>query len=205
MKLNIVINKKVNNIIGSLANNMGTSKRNVISFALSSILEDRVTKEKMEELKENIHLDYKTTVTVNDEFNEKLNAMDRFGLSKSKYYGYLICDYFYNQEDHQCLNQKDVDNEKSYVMFHLDEKEKENLVKIAEAKSMTVNSLFIHYILNEELEMGLLKPERNPVMLQINLTNQVKENLNQNAKKNNVSMQFYLRQIAAKIEKDHQL
>jgi len=199
MKLNLLINKEINTIISDLAKNMGTSKRNVISLALSSILEKDITKDHLEGLKDRIHLTYETTVTVNEEFNQKLNAVHRFGLAKWKFYGYLVCDYFYKNSE-KPLNDT-IENEHTYATVYLDGEQKENIQQIAEAKSMTVNSLFINYIINGDMEVKLPQQEK----LILGMTENVKNELEKKAKKQNVSVQFYLEQIAAKIEEDFKM
>ncbi|PDM39036.1 hypothetical protein CN643_16035, partial [Parageobacillus yumthangensis] len=73
MKLNIFINKEINHFIELAAKKMGTSKRNVISIALTDILNKSYTQDEIEKLKESIQLDYATTVTINEHVAEKID------------------------------------------------------------------------------------------------------------------------------------
>jgi len=75
-------------------------------------------------------------------------------------------------------------------------------MNIAQDKSMTVNSLFIHYLVNKDIDIKLLPPEKNSVKLTIGMTKRVKNILTKKAKEKNISNLFYLQQIARQIEKD---
>lgn len=202
MKLNIMINNEVDTIISNTAKSMGTSKRNVISLALSSVLEKDISKDYMEEIKETIHLNYKTSVTVNKEFDKKLSSINRYGIAKYKFYGYLICDYFYKQNNRKAAPGYSDEDEHSYSVVYLNAELKQKIMNIAQDKSMTVNSLFIHYLVNKDIDIKLLPPEKNSVKLTIGMTKRVKNILTKKAKEKNISNLFYLQQIARQIEKD---
>jgi hypothetical protein len=79
---------------------------------------------------------------------------------------------------------------------------KQKIMNIAQDKSMTVNSLFIHYLVNKDIDIKLLPPEKNSVKLTIGMTKRVKNILTKKAKEKNISNLFYLQQIARQIEKD---
>ena len=62
MRLTISINREINELIGKIAEQMGTSKRNVIAFALAEILQKGYSFEQLEALREKINLDSQTTI-----------------------------------------------------------------------------------------------------------------------------------------------
>jgi len=197
-----LINNEINKLIEQLAKSMGTSKRNVISLALSNALTINITKEKMDEIKENIHLDRPTTVTTNEEFYNNLSRIPRFGLSKRVFFGYLICDYFYSHNEEYFVVNNREGEEMDYVIVYLDKEQKENILNIAESQSMTTNAIFIHYILNKDIDMKFLNQINKSSTIRINVSKSIKEKLDKKAKLNNVSRQFYLSQVVLKIEED---
>lgn len=131
MRLTISINREINELIGKIAEQMGTSKRNVIAFALAEILQKGYSFEQLEALREKINLDSQTTIFLTEEMAQKIEQIDRFGLSKRTFFGLLVSDYF----------------QKNSEKFLLDSSE-----DLAEAKNNDLSRDYINTNMDEELK-----------------------------------------------------
>jgi len=208
LKLGILLNKEINKMIEQLAKRMGTSKRNVISLALTRILKDDLSKEKIETLKNTIHgLNHATNITVNEEFKKKLENIDRYGLSIRVFFGYLICDYFYKNSNSFLGN--DVLHEESSVYETMKENMQAKLDKIMKDKittycndnSIAVSSLFSHYVMNKDITIiDFSSSEKEFITLTFSLG--VKNRFQRKATEMNVSYFYLINLIAAQICKD---
>lgn len=125
MRLTISINREINELIGKIAEQMGTSKRNVIAFALAEILQKGYSFEQLEVLKEKINLDSQTTIFLTEEMARKIEQIDRFGLSKRTFFGLLVSDYFKKNEKKFPLagdiEAKNNDVSRDYICTNMDE------------------------------------------------------------------------------------
>lgn len=125
MRLTISINREINELIGKIAEQMGTSKRNVIAFALSEILQKGYSFEQLKALKEKINLDSQTTIFLTEEMARKIEQIDRFGLSKRTFFGLLVSDYFIKSEKKFPLagdiEAKNNDLSRDYISTNMDE------------------------------------------------------------------------------------
>ncbi|RBW68243.1 hypothetical protein [Bacillus taeanensis] len=206
MKLNILINKEINHLIQISAKKMGTSKRNIISIALSDILSRAYTLDEIEQLKVSIQLNYATTITINDAFNDKINQINRYGLSKRVFLGYLICDYFYTHYNHFITNNdinedKEFNIEKDYIQIKLDKEIKSKISTYCDENAISINSLFAHYILNKELTVKSFEIEEKE-LLYLTFGKDLKNIIKKKSSEMNISYRFYLNLIASQICQD---
>jgi len=208
LKLGILLNKEINNLIEQLAKRMGTSKRNVISLALTRILDNDLSNEKIETLKNTIHgLDHATNITVNKEFKRKLESINRYGLSIRVFFGYVICDYFY--KNYQSFLGNDVLHEdssiyeikKENIQAKLDKTMKAKITTYCNEHSIAVSSLFSHYVMNKEITVNNFSSiEKESITL--TFSKGVKSRFQTDAKAMNVDYFYYINLIAAQICKD---
>lgn len=115
-KIGIILNDEVDNLIKKRAKIMGTSKRNVISLALTDILGKNIKREYLDQLSETITgLKKPLVITVSEGLYNKVNALNRLGYSIRVFLGLLICDYYYKNYSYFLNDKKykNIDNEKS--------------------------------------------------------------------------------------------
>lgn len=208
MKLNLLINKRTNDLINKYAEEFGVTKRNIITIALLDILSVNITAEKMEMLEDKLHLDYRTSITATDPFMKKIIQINTHGYPRWKFFGYLICDYFSSSERLNHFNESE--NEKwrqhDYVVVSLSQKSKRAISEFCYSNSITINALFVHYILNKDIEIGLLdNSNENTSYYKINLREDIKQRLVDTAKEHNMFINYYLRLIVEQIKKDYKL
>lgn len=207
LKLNIAINKEIDGIIKKAGEKLGTSKRNILSIALSKILNQRYTKEYIDKLAEDIHLDHATTFTINEHVALKLKSINRYGLAKRIFFGYLICDYFYKNYDVFISKddmKKKFDTERDYVQVTIDKEIKKSISSYCEEYAISITSLFAHYIVNKEITINPIKNSikiEETDLLQLTLSKYVKSILYQK-KGAHISYNLYLNVIANQIVQD---
>lgn len=208
LQISVLVNKEINELIDYLAKMMGTSKRNIISIALSDILNSYITKNKMNDLQEDIHgITHAINITVNAEFKNKVNQIDRFGLSRRKFFGLLVCDYFYQKYtgylDKDVLNEglTSYETNKVDIQITVDKAIKTKIIKYCAENAISLNSLIAHYVVNKPL---IIKPfeSTDKDFLHLNFRRGVKDQIEKNAIEINVSERYYLNLIIAQISFD---
>ncbi|UOR14087.1 hypothetical protein [Halobacillus amylolyticus] len=204
-KVGILLNNEINDIIDQLAKRMGTSKRNVISLALTRILDSDLSKEKIYEIKTSIHdLNHATNITVNQQFKKKLESIDRYGLSIRMFFGYLLCDYFYKHyssflgRDKLKEDVSEYETQKENIQIKIDTNVKSKITSYCNDNSIAVSSLFAHYIMNKQININDFRSEETDFMT-LTFSKGVKKRFHSNAKEMNVGYLYYINLIAAQI------
>lgn len=212
-QITLLLNKEINVLITKIAKRMGTSKRNVISIALSDVIKKEITLDDINVMKERISdLNHPTNITVNEEYKNKVYNLNRHGLSIRKFIGYLVCDYFYrnNQEfinDKYKLNESDKERENT--QFKLSEGHKEKIVSYCENHAMSMNSLYTHYILNKKLDYNAYNTlnssfddKTNDELTNMVFIKSVKGVLKDKAEELNINYRYYLKLLSYQIIDD---
>lgn len=210
-KIGIILNDEVDNLIKNRAKIMGTSKRNVISLALTDILDENIKREYLDQLSETITgLKKPLVITVSEGLYNKINALNRQGYSIRVFLGLLICDYYYKNYSY-FLNEKEYKNidkvhEKSneYIKPAIDLEVKNKIVKYCNENSFTINSLFVHYILEKKLEVRDYEIKEK-ALLRLNFSNEVKKIINIKINEMSINYRTYLNLIATQICADFNL
>jgi hypothetical protein len=206
LKFNILTNKEINHLIEISAKKIGTSKRNITSIALTDILNRSYTLDDIEQLKVSIQLNYATTITINESVGDKINKINRHGLSKRVFFGYLLCDYFYTNYNYfltknDLNDDKEFNTEKDYIQIKIDKTIKSKISTYSDENAISINSLFAHYILNKELTVKSYSIEGEE-LLYLTFSKDVKDIIKKNSSEMNISYRFYLNLIAAQICND---
>lgn len=208
MKLSFIINKKINKIIEAASKKLGTSKRNIIAIALTEILNQPIDAAAIEEMKENITLDYPTSITINSRMNKRINEINKFGLSKRLFVGYLVSDYFYKNytkfitnEELKAIQISPPDNSKSVIQVYTDKKIKTKLLDYCNEHSVSLSALVSHYLMNEEIEFFPYQVDEK-VLINLSLGNDVKSIIEKNAEKIGTTVLFYLNIVLFQIYND---
>lgn len=200
-QISLLLTNDINKLIENIAIRMGTSKRNVISLALSDIIQKDISREYIDSITERVKgLTHATNITVTEAYKEKIYSLERYGLSIRKFVGYLVCDYFY-QNKNDFINEEHESTkfvqERDNIQFKLDPVLKEKITTYCKEHSMTLNSLFAHYILNKKLNnfKELLKMntgEKNGELTNLTFSKKVKRTLINQAEMLNVDYRYYL-------------
>lgn len=208
MRLTISINREINELIGKIAEQMGTSKRNVIAFALSEILQKGYTFEQLKALKEKINLDSQTTIFLTEEMARKIEQIDRFGLSKRTFFGLLVSDYFIKNEKKFPLagdiEAKNNDLSRDYISTNMDEGLKKKITDFCKSNSIAMSFLFSYYILAKNVQLRPFQIKKREY-LHLNMNTRTKKVLDKKSSDINVTRQFYLHLIALQICEDFNL
>lgn len=203
------MNQEINELLDGLALRMGTSKRNVILLALTNILKHDISRDDLEEMKKNVHqLTFATNITINDTLKDRLMRLERYGLSVRKFFGYVICSYFYKHYS-DFLKEEETVNEqlalhqtkKIVVQPSIDVELKKRLTTYCEQNSIAVSSLFSHYIMNKDIRLIDFNPG-NKEFLNLTLSVDVHKRLSELAEDQGMSKNFYLNLIAVQISDD---
>ncbi|WP_068505920.1 hypothetical protein [Paenibacillus kribbensis] len=204
-KLNLVLNAKANEIITLAAGKMGTSKRNVISLALAEILKTTYDKRFIDSLANEITTSVPTASTVNEQIQEKIEKLERYGHSRRVFFGLLISDYFLHNQDKFKITELDEsdsnEGDKGHIEITLDRITKEKIVRHCKANAMSVSSLFSHYILSEEIKVDSFVVEEKS-FLNLVLGENVKKALQDRSNSTNRTYRFYLNLIAEQIARN---
>lgn len=216
--MTLLLNKEINILIGHLAKKMGTSKRNVISLALSNIIDEKISSKKIEEIQKSIHgLNHPINITVNTNYKEKLYNLNRHGLSIRKFLGYIVCDYFHTNyketlEKEFFFSDDELHRtERENIQMTLEKDLKEKIAKYCEDNAISINSLFSHFIINKGVEKQVnnlildTSPENKQELLNLTFSTSVKSKMRDNANGMNLSYRYYLYLIALQIKKDLRL
>lgn len=206
MKLSLVINKEINSIIDAAANKMGTSKRNIISLALTSVLDQPIEPYEIDEMKENIKLDYVTSITISEHMNQRINECNMHGLSKRLFIGYVVCDYFYKNYSkfitkEELSQTKQLNTTKNVVQVYTDEKIKRKLLEYCNENSISLSALVSHYLVNKEIKFNSYEINKK-VLVNLSLGNDMKSIVHENAKKFGITTLFYLNIVLFQIYDD---
>lgn len=202
-KLNLALNKKATEIIELAAKKMGTSKRNVISLALVEILKNSYDKRFIDSLAGEITTSVITASTISEQMQIKLEEVERHGYSRRIFFGLLISDYFLHNQD-KFIDRDDPDvslSSKGSIEITLDQETKAKIIAYCEANSMTVGSLFSHYILHEDINIDSYEITKK-VYLNLVLSEGVKKVLENRVKSTNRTYRFYLNLVAEQIIKN---
>ncbi|WP_079524956.1 MULTISPECIES: hypothetical protein [Halobacillus] len=208
LQISVLVNKEINEVISRLAKRMGTSKRNIISLALSNILKGEITRKKVDQIKMDIHgLTHATNITVNQQFKDRLDQLDHFGLSRRRFFGLLVCDYFY-KHSHEFLGEDILKEDatiysatKANVQITIDKTIKNKLMKYCTENAISLNSLIAHYVMNKTLTVKSFHTT-NKDFLHLTFGEEVKEQIQDNAEEMNMSERYYLNLIMAQISID---
>ncbi|ARP44549.1 hypothetical protein GTHT12_03680 (plasmid) [Geobacillus thermodenitrificans] len=208
MRLTISINREINKLIGKIAEQMGTSKRNVIAFALAEILQKGYSFEQLEVLKEKINLDSQTTIFLTEEMARKIEQIDRFGLSKRTFFGLLVSDYFKKNEKKFPLagdiEAKNNDLSRDYICTNMDEELKKKITDFCKSNSIAMSFLFSYYLLAKNVQIRPFQIKKREY-LHLNMNTRTKKVLDKKSSDINVTRQFYLHLIALQICEDFNL
>lgn len=212
-QITLLLNKEINGLITEIAERMGTSKRNVISIALSDVIKKEITVDDVNVMKERINgLNHPTNITVNEEYKNKIYNINRHGLSIRKFIGYLVCDYFY-RNNLEFINDKhkfkESDKEKENTQFILNKEYKKKIVLYCEDHAMTMNSLYTHYILNKELDYNAyntlnlsFENKSDEKLTNLVFSKSVKETLKRKSEELNINIRYYLKLLSYQIIDD---
>lgn len=208
MRLTISINREINELIGKIAEQMGTSKRNVIAFALAEILQKGYSFEQLEALKDKINLDSQTTIFLTEEMAQKIEQIDRFGLSKRKFFGLLVSDYFKKNEKKFPLagdiEAKNNDLSRDYINTNMDKELKKKIADFCKSNSIAMSFLFSYYLLAKNVQIRPFQIKKREY-LHLNMNTRTKKVLDKKSSDINVTRQFYLHLIALQICEDFNL
>lgn len=209
MRLTISINREINELIGKIAEQMGTSKRNVIAFALAEILQKGYSFEQLEALREKINLDSQTTIFLTEEMAQKIEQIDRFGLSKRTFFGLLVSDYFKKNEKNFSLagdiEAKDNDVSRDYINTNMDEElKKKKITDFCKSNSIAMSFLFSYYLLAKNVQIRPFQIKKREY-LHLNMNALAKKMLDKKSSDINVTRQFYLHLVALQICEDFNL
>lgn len=208
MRLTISINREINELIGKIAEQMGTSKRNVIAFALAEILQKGYSFEQLEALREKINLDSQTTIFLTEEMAQKIEQIDRFGLSKRTFFGLLVSDYFKKNEKKFPLagdiEAKNNDVSRDYINTNMDEELKKKITDFCKSNSIAMSFLFSYYLLAKNVQIRPFQIKKREYM-HLNMNALAKKMLDKKSSDINVTRQFYLHLIALQICEDFNL
>jgi hypothetical protein len=208
MRLTISINREINELIGKIAEQMGTSKRNVIAFALAEILQKGYSFEQLEALREKINLDSQTTIFLTEEMAQKIEQIDRFGLSKRTFFGLLVSDYFKKNEKNFSLagdiEAKNNDVSRDYINTNMDEELKKKITDFCKSNSIAMSFLFSYYLLAKNVQIRPFQIKKREYM-HLNMNALAKKMLDKKSSDINVTRQFYLHLVALQICEDFNL
>ena len=203
-KVGIILNDEVDNLIKKRAKIMGTSKRNVISLALTDILDKNIKREYLDQLSETITgLKSPLVITVSESLYKKINVINRQGYSIRLFLGLLICNYYYKNysyllkakfENINTLQEKSGD----YIKPTIDLKIKNKLVKYCRENSFTINSLFVLYILEKNLEVRDYEIKEE-ALLRLNFSSNIKKIIDIKINEMSIDYRTYLNLIATQI------
>lgn len=198
-KLNLALNKNATEIIELAAKKMGTSKRNAISLALVEILKNSYDKRFLDSLANEIKLTIATASTISEQMYTRLENIERHGYSRRVFFGLLVSDYFLHNQDkfteHNELS--DLDS-KGSIEITLDRGTKDKIIAYCEENSLTVGSLFSHYILHEDINIDSYEVT-DKVYLNIVLSDGVRKVLENRVKSTNRTYRFFLNLVAEQI------
>lgn len=199
-KLNLALNKKAEEIIALAAKKMGTSKRNAISLALVDILKNSYDKRFIDLLANETTLSVATASTISEQMHTMLEGIERHGYSRRVFFGLLISDYFLNNQN-KFIDQDDsddIDVGKGNLEITIDQEKKDVIMTYCQKNSMTVSSLFSHYIMNEDINIDSFEIS-NKAHLNLIFSNSVKKVLENKVKRTNRTYRFYLNLVAEQI------
>ncbi|NUU79752.1 MULTISPECIES: hypothetical protein [Paenibacillus] len=199
-KLNLALNKNAEEIIALAAKKMGTSKRNAISLALVDILKNSYDKRFIDLLANETTLSVATASTISEQMHTMLEGIERHGYSRRVFFGLLISDYFLNNQN-KFIDQDDsddIDVGKGNLEITIDQAKKDVIMTYCQKNSMTVSSLFSHYIMNEDINIDSFEIS-NKAHLNLIFSNSVKKVLENKAKSTNRTYRFYLNLVAEQI------
>lgn len=200
-KLNLALNKDAAEIIQLAATKMGTSKRNAISLALVEILKDAYDKRFLDSLASEIKLSIATASTISEQMHTRLEDIERHGYSRRVFFGLLVSDYFLHNQDKftDRIDLYDFDSSsKGSIEITLEQETKDKIIMYCEANSMTVGSLFSHYILHEDINVDSFEIT-DRVYLNLVLSDGVKKVLQNRVKSTNRTYRFFLNLVAEQI------
>lgn len=199
-KLNLALNKNAEEIIALAAKKMGTSKRNAISLALVEILKNSYDKRFVDLLANEIKLSIATASTISEQMHTMLEGIERHGYSRRVFFGLLISDYFLHNQDKfiEQADPNDSDMGKGSIEITLDQETKDKIMAYCQANSMTVGSLFSHYILHEDINVDSYEISEK-AYLNLIFSNSVKKVLENKVKSTNRTYRFYLNLVAEQI------
>ncbi|MGG3918580.1 hypothetical protein ABEV38_15645 [Parageobacillus thermoglucosidasius] len=211
MRLTISINREINELIRKIAEQMGTSKRNVIAFALAEILQKGYSFEQLEALREKINLDSQTTIFLTEEMARKIEQIDRFGLSKRTFFGCLISDYFQKNSEKFLLDSsedlaeaKNNDLSRDYINTNMDEELKKKITDFCKSNSIAMSFLFSYYLLAKNMQIRPFQIKKREY-LHLNMNALARKMLDKKSSDINVTRQFYLHLVALQICEDFNL
>lgn len=180
---------------------MGTSRRNVMAIALTEILSRTYTKEFLDQLRAEIKIDYKTATTINELVTSKIEQVDRHHISKRVYFGLLISNYFLEHESAlvSSFSTNGTDQEsKGHIQFEIAEADKNKISAYCEANSIGISSLYVNYLLYEDVEIFPYNIE-NKVDINILLNSHAKNVLKNRSYESNCSYKFFLQMVTRQI------
>lgn len=198
--MNLVLNKSAEEIIKLAAKKMGTSKRNTISLALVDILKKSYDKRFIDCLASEISLSIATASTISEQMHSRLEDIDRHGYSRRVFFGLLISNYFLNNQD-KFTQSELYDSDKGSIEITLNQDTKDKIIAYCDANSMTVGSLFSHYILHEDINIDSYEI-RDKAFLNIVLGGNVRKILDDRVKSTNRTKRFFLNLVAEQIVKN---
>lgn len=198
MKIGILISNEVEEVIKNKAKKMGTSKRNIITLALFDILRGNITEEYINTLRKQYHLNYSTTFTTSEELKERVDGMNKYGLSTRVFIGYLLCDHFREEATSPVIFN---DGEKEYIQIVIDKQIKEKIRSYCSANAIDINILFVDFILNKNISVRDYKIHEKDMLL-LTLSSHVKEIINKNVSQMSINYRTYLNLVANQICKD---
>jgi hypothetical protein len=129
-----------------------------------------------------------------------LEGIERHGYSRRVFFGLLISDYFLNNQN-KFIDQDDsddIDVGKGNLEITIDQAKKDVIMTYCQKNSMTVSSLFSHYIMNEDINIDSFEIS-NKAHLNLIFSNSVKKVLENKAKSTNRTYRFYLNLVAEQI------
>ncbi|WP_404456822.1 hypothetical protein LG329_19545 (plasmid) [Virgibacillus necropolis] len=203
-KVGIILNDEVDNLVKKRADIMGTSKRNVISLALTDILDENIKREYLDQLSETITgLKIPLVITVSEGLHKKIKEFNRRGYSIRVFLGLLICDYYYKNysfltdNKHESIN-RIHEKSREYIKPAIDSEVKKKIVKYCNENSFTINSLFAQYILEKDLVVREYEIKEE-ALLRLNFSNELKKKIDIKINEMSINYRTYLNLIATQI------
>jgi len=209
-KVGILINNDIDDILKYKAKKMGTSKRNVVSLALSDILDQDIKKEHLDHLKKRITgLNHATTITVSEPFMKKIDGINKHGYSVRLFLGLLLCEHFYNSdglEGYNVITQQDgleieEKTEKDDLKPIIDKEAKVKIKNYCWERALSVSSLYTHYILEKPITVKdySIKEE---AMLTLNFSLKVKKVVDRRVEEKSINNNIFFNLISTQICQD---
>lgn len=210
-KVGILINNDIDDILNYKAKKMGTSKRNVISLALSDILDQDIKKEHLDHLKKRTTgLNHATTITVSEPFLKKIDRINKHGYSVRLFLGFLLCEHFYNSdgiEGYDVISQKDFEHqtnkktEKDDLKPIIDKAAKLKIKNYCWEHALSVSSLYTHYILEKPITVKDYSVKEE-AMLSLNFSLKVKRVIDHRVEEKSINNNIFFNLISAQICQD---